>query len=285
MDARLYRAAAVHFRSISPLAGPLVDRLLAVVAADERFVGVTLGGSAARGTVDAHSDLDFVLACRDGDHDALMEERHALAASVGPLLVAFTGEHVGEPRLLIALYGPPLLHVDFKLVAERDVADRVEDGLLLQERDGAVQTAWTTKAASWPQPDPQWIEDRFWVWVHYASTKIARGELFECLDLLAMLRSAVLGPLLASNAGEPRPQGVRRIEQIAPAAVDALAGTVGDHSPAGCAAALAAAVAVYQAEREHNPPPRPRIAAERETLAFLRAVTAQTTTSRDRGDA
>jgi hypothetical protein len=253
-----------------------VERLLAVASADERFVGVTLGGSAARGTVDAHSDLDFVLVCRDADHDALMAERYRLAASVGPLLVAFTGEHVGEPRLLIALYGPPLLHVDFKLVAQRDVADRVEDGLLLHEREGAIRTAWMTKAASWPQPDPQWIEDRFWVWVHYASTKIARGELFECLDLLAMLRSAVLGPLLARNAGQPRPQGVRRIEQIAPASVDALAATIGDHSPSGCAAALGAAVEIYLAEREPNPPRHRRIAAEHETLAFLRAVTAQT---------
>ena len=60
-----------------------MDRLLAIVAADERFVGVTIGGSAARGTMDAHSDLDLVLVCRDGDHAALMDERHALAAWSG----------------------------------------------------------------------------------------------------------------------------------------------------------------------------------------------------------
>jgi hypothetical protein len=264
----------VHFRSISPLAGPLVDRLLTAVTADERFVGVTLGGSAARGSADAHSDLDLVLVCRDGDHDALMDERQALAASIGPLLVAFTGEHVGEPRLLIALYGPPLLHVDLKLVARRDAGERVEDGLLLHERDGAVRSAWATTPARWPQPDPQWIEDRFWVWVHYGATKIARGELFECLDLLAMMRSAVLGPLLARNAGEPRPQGVRRIERIAPAAVERLAATVGDHSVSGCAAALAATVEIYLAAREADPPPHPRVAAERESRAFLGTVAA-----------
>lgn len=272
----------MHFRSISPLAGPLVDRLLCVVDADERFVGVTLGGSAARGAADVHSDLDLVVACRDADHAALMDERQALAASLGPLLVAFTGEHVGEPRLLIALYGPPLLHVDLKLVAQSDLAGRVEDGLVLRERDGAVRTAWTSREARWPQPDAQWIEDRFWVWVHYAATKIARGELFECLDLLAMLRSAVLGPLLARNAGQQRPQGVRRIEQIAPEAADALAATVGDHTVAGCAAALAAAAELYLAEREARPPPQPRAAAQREALAFLRAVTAAGTTGEPR---
>lgn len=272
---RLYRSPAVHLRSISPLAEPLLDRLLRLVDADERFVGVTLGGSAARGVADAHSDLDLVLACRDGDHDALMDERQALAASLGPLLVAFTGEHVGEPRLLIALYGPPLLHVDLKLVAQRDLADRVEDGVLLHERDAAIRTAWTVRPASWPQPDPQWIEDRFWVWIHYGATKLARGELFECLDVLAMLRSAVLGPLLARNAGQPRPQGVRRIEQIVPEAVEALAATVGDHTFAGCAAALAAAADMYVLAREASPPAHLRAAAQREAMAFLRAVRGQ----------
>ena len=40
----------------------------------------------------------------------------AFAAGLGPLLACFTGEHVGEPRLLIALYGPPPVHVDLKFV-------------------------------------------------------------------------------------------------------------------------------------------------------------------------
>lgn len=259
----------MHLRSISPLAQPLADRLLATVDADERFVGLTLGGSAARGVADAHSDLDFVLVCRDADHEGLMAERHELAASLGPLLAAFTGEHVGEPRLLIALYGPPLLHVDLKLVAQRDLAERVEDGLVLHERDDAVRTGWAARAPRWPQPDAQWIEDRFWVWIHYGATKVARGELFECLELLTLLRSAALGPLLALAAGEPRPQGVRRIERLAPQSVEALAATVGDHSRSGCAAALAAAVALYVAVRAADPPPHPRVAAEREVRAFL----------------
>ena len=34
----------------------------------------------------------------------------------------FTGEHVGESRVLICLYGPPLLHVDLKFVSLSDAA-------------------------------------------------------------------------------------------------------------------------------------------------------------------
>jgi hypothetical protein len=52
--------------------------------------------------------------------------RAGFAGALGPLLSAFTGDHVGEPRLLICLYGPPLLHVDLKFVTPADLAERVE---------------------------------------------------------------------------------------------------------------------------------------------------------------
>ena len=79
----------------------------------------------------------------------------AFAAGLGLLLACFTGEHVGEPRLLIALYGPPPLHVDLKFVADRDLDDRVEDGLVLWQRDGAVEAALRRAEAVWPRPpDP-----------------------------------------------------------------------------------------------------------------------------------
>src|SRR4051794_24456776 len=156
--------------------------------------------------MDEFSDLDLVFVCRDGAEVDMVEEAPTFAAALGPLLAAFTGEHVGEPRLLIALYGPPLLHVDLKFVALSDLAVRVEDGVVAWERDGLVSATLAGSAAVWPAPDPQWLEDRFWVWVHYCATKIGRGELFECLDGLGMIRGLVLGPLLAVRAGA-RPQG------------------------------------------------------------------------------
>jgi hypothetical protein len=264
----------VSYRLISPLAGPLTDRLLGLAKADERLLGVTLGGSAAHGTTDRYSDLDFVIACRDEDHAALLAELPRVAARLGPLLVAFTGEHVGEPRLLIALYGPPLLHVDLKLVAGRDLTQRIEDGVVLWERDGAVTDALAQGPAIWPAPDRQWIEDRFWVWIHYAAAKIGRGELFECLDLLAMLRSSVFGPLIALRAGV-RAQGVRRLEQLDPPMVTALTATIGNHSEAGCLAALRAATRLYRQLRdEGDGRVVPREAAEREALAYLERVAA-----------
>lgn len=239
----------MNLSALRSLAAPVVDGLLTRCVADPRFLGVVLGGSVARGEADEHSDLDLVLACRDEDHADLLGAMPRLAADLGPLLAAFTGEHVGEPRLLIALYGPPLLHVDLKLVGRRDAATRVEDGLILWERDGAITAARTDVEAVWPSPSLQWIEDRFWVWVHYGATKVARGELLECLDLLAMIRGTVLGPLVAVRAGA-RPQGVRRLEAIDPQAVPALVATIGAHDRDACRGALRAAIALYRELRD-----------------------------------
>ena len=248
------------------LAGPVLERLLEAAAADRRIAGVTAGGSAVTDTMDEHSDLDLVVVCRDGDGPGMLADVREIAARSGPLLAVFTGEHVGEARLLIALYGPPLLHVDLKVIEVADLASRVEDGVVLWERDGAVSTGAGESRARWPMPDPQWIEDRFWVWIHYAGAKLARGEYFECLDVLAYLRGVVLGPLIAVEHGQ-RPQGVRRIERYAPERARALEATVGDHSSAGCARALRTAADLYRELRD--PRVELRADAEREALAFL----------------
>jgi predicted nucleotidyltransferase len=215
---------------------------------DVRLVGVAAGGSYLTGTMDEFSDLDLVVAVEPAAYRELMEDRHTIAASLGPLLAAFTGEHVGEPRVLICLYGPPLLHVDLKFVALPDVAQRVEDPAVLWERDGRLTSALGTAIASFPAPDLQWLEDRFWVWVHYGAGKIGRGELFEAHDVLAFLRARVLGPL-ALQTVKARPSGVRRLEQVAPSWAGEMQATVARYEPRSCAVALGAAAQMYRALR------------------------------------
>jgi uridine kinase len=244
-----------------------LEAALPVLRADPRLVGVAAGGSYLTETMDEHSDLDLVIAVEPPQVAAVMAERSRIAAALGPLLAAFTGEHVGEPRLLICLYDQPLLHVDLKFVSLDDVAERVEDPAVLWERDGRLAAALTGGRALYPAPDPQWIEDRFWIWVHYAATKIARGELFEALGFLAFLRGSVLGPLALARAGA-RPSGVRKIEQLAPDVVPGLRQTVAAHDAADCRRALRASVDLYRALR----PVPGGGAAERAAVEFLDAI-------------
>jgi len=212
---------------------------------DQRMVGVAAAGSFITNSMDEFSDLDLVIAVEPAHQAEVMSERMKIAASLGKLLAAFTGEHVGEPRVLICLYEAPLLHVDLKFVSLEDVATRVEDPSVLWERDGRLSSALGHGEAEYPTRSPQWIEDRFWIWVHYAATKIARGELFEAIDFMSFLRGNVLGPLALALAGA-RPSGVRKIETIAPAFAIELQRTVATHDAADCLRALRACIELYR---------------------------------------
>lgn len=239
------------------------------LANDPRIVGVAAGGSYLTGTMDDFSDVDLVIVVEPSAFHALLEERRVIAATLGPLLAAFTGEHVGEPRLLICLYGSPLLHVDLKFVAATDVATRVEDPAILFERDGRVTNALARDVARYPEPDPQWIEDRFWVWVHYVASKVGRGELFEAIDSLSFLRARVLGPLGLERAGF-RPAGVRRIERVAPDLSRKLEKTLATHDARSCLDALDATIGLYRDVR--RPGVVANVAAERESIAYSAGI-------------
>lgn len=220
-------------------------RCEAVLRADARFVGLAAGGSYLTDTMDEFSDLDLVLAVEPSAYGDVLAGRKALAGTFGTLLAAFTGEHVGEPRLLICLYGDPLLHVDLKFVALEDAAQRVEDPAVIWERDGRLSEVLSHGGAAFPKPDPQWLDDRFWTWVHYLAGKIARGELFEALDGLAFLRGRVLGPLALERAGA-RPAGVRKIERDVPDVARRMEAGVARYDAGDCLRALRACIEVYR---------------------------------------
>ena len=248
----------------------MIKTVTAFVKADDRFVGAALGGSYITNTMDAFSDLDFVLVCRDEVFPSVMDARMEIAQSFGPLLSAFTREHVGEPRLIICLYGGPILHVDLKFVALQDFGQRIEDPVILYEENGCLGSAMESSAACWPTPDLQWIEDRFWVWVHYAATKLGRGELFEVMDHLAFLRRAVLAPLAAMACGK-LPRGVRKIEADAPEWSRKLEAVTALHDAGSCADAVRASIALYLELRERcrKDPFTPREEAQRQAVEYL----------------
>ena len=187
-----------------------LENAVRVVQHDSETIGLAVGGSFASGNTDAYSDLDLVL-ITDQPIAPDVSQMRAYASRLGQMLASFRGDHVGEPRLLIALYDAPLLHVDIKFLTLAEFQERVEDPIVLYERGSALTTVIQQSTAHYPDVDFQWIEDRFWIWAHYAALKIGRGEYVEALDFLAFLRSTVLGPMMHLKNGN-LPRGVRRIE-------------------------------------------------------------------------
>ncbi|MBK1895623.1 hypothetical protein [Chryseobacterium paridis] len=186
------------------------QRAKEILETDQHTIGLAVGGSWIANQIDEFSDLDLIIVTDEKISDN-KDKMVDYAKRLGSFLSAFTGEHVGEPRLLICLYDNPLLHVDIKFVTLEEFHHRVETPTILFDKDNRLQKAINDSTSNFPYPDYQWIEDRFWIWIHYALLKIGRGEYFEAFDFLGFLRMVVFGPLLhIKNNNLPR--GVRKVE-------------------------------------------------------------------------
>jgi len=186
------------------------NRARTILETNEDVVGLAVGGSWLTNQIDEYSDLDLILVTKNkisSDKNQMLD----VARQLGNLLAGFTGEHVGEPRVLICLYDDPLLHVDLKFVTLEEFHHRVETPYILLDKDGLLTSVIDKTRSNFSLPDYQWIEDRFWTWVHYALLKIGRGEYLEAFDFFGFLRMVVFGPLLHIKNGN-LPRGVRKVE-------------------------------------------------------------------------
>ncbi|WP_276503411.1 nucleotidyltransferase domain-containing protein [Terrimonas pollutisoli] len=220
----------------------------ATVKTDSSVIGLAVAGSWLTAELDEYSDLDLILVTKEkiaGDTTRML----SYAQKFGELLTGFTGEHVGEPRLLICLYKNPLLHVDIKFLTVEEFSDRIETPVILADTDDQLQTALDNSQAKFPYPEYQWIEDRFWIWIHYALLKIGRGEYFEAYDSLGFLRTVVFGPLLHIKNGN-LPRGVRKVEtQLTTADLVALKETLAEYEKTSLLNAFESCVKLYRGLR------------------------------------
>lgn len=212
---------------------------------DPDVLGLAVAGSWLTNSLDAYSDLDLVLVTKQKISDNITRMKE-YAKRLGNFLSGFTGEHVGEPRLLICLYDKPLLHVDIKFLTLSEFAQRIENPFLLLDKTGTLQKIINESSYSFPYPDYQWIEDRFWIWVHYCLLKIGRGEYLEAYDFFGFLRMVVFGPLLHIKNGK-LPRSVRKVESELPSAdLEFLTTTLPQYNRASLVDALKSSIRLYR---------------------------------------
>jgi predicted nucleotidyltransferase len=225
------------------------ERAQEVIATDENVIGLAVAGSWLTNEMDEFSDLDLILVTQDkisSDKDKML----GYAKRLGDLLSGFTGEHVGEPRVLICLYDNPLLHVDIKFVTLEEFHVRIETPTILLDKDSRLQQALENSTPKFPYPDYQWIEDRFWTWIHYALLKIGRGEYLEAYDFFGFLRMVVFGPLLHIK-NENQPRGVRKVETALQAHdLKRLLETIPSFDATGLLRSLRSSIKLYKNLRE-----------------------------------
>ena len=227
----------------------LLDTIVSTLSQDPRKVAIGASGSYASNTMDQYSDLDLVIAIEPNDYDQVMCQRFQLVEDITGFIAGFTGEHVGEPRLIIALYEPDLVHVDFKFVSLEDAAQRVDDTQIVWQRDPRLAEIYKNSDYTYPAPTIQWVEDRFWIWIHYGTGKIARGEYFEAMEFLSFLRTTVLSPLALSQ-NNMTPSGVRSIETRLPVFAKKLADTIATPEKTSLVSAYRHCIALYLSLRD-----------------------------------
>ena len=188
-----------------------VSNVIKVIKNDENVLGLAIGGSWITNEIDEFSDIDFVLVTKNKlapDADKMIR----FAEQLGNLLNAFTGEHFGEKRLLVCLYDNPLLHVDLKFITPDELYERVENPIVVWEKDNILTEIIKNSEPNFPFVNFQWIEDRFWIWIHYTVSKIGRGEFFETLDAISYLRTNVIAQFLQIKNNH-LPKGLRKAEK------------------------------------------------------------------------
>jgi len=221
------------------------NNVVEAVRDDEKVVGLAVAGSWLTNEIDEFSDLDLILVTKEkisGDKSKMLN----YAKQFGHFLSGFTGEHVGEPRVLICLYDNPLLHVDIKFVTPDEFGERIETPIILLNKGEQLKRILQETEPKFPYPDYQWIEDRFWTWVHYALLKIGRGEYVEAFDFFGFLRMVVFGPLLHIK-NENLPRGVRKVEtQLASEDFEQLRRTLPTYSKKALLDSLQHSVILYK---------------------------------------
>ena len=264
-------------KAVPKLHAKFIKRAIPALQKDFRLLGVSIGGSWLREGLDEYSDLDFVVVVRNEDYDQVLKERPGIAAKLGDLLSCFSGEHVGVPYLYICLYGPPLIHVDLKFMSLERFPKRVEDPEVLWEREGLLTKALENVPAHQPKIELQWVEDRFWTWVHYLATKVGRGELYDVIGGLNDLREIVFTPL-AMQLDQRWIQGVRRVELYQPLLAREMRKTLAAHNTASCGKAIKASIAIYRdlRKRADTGTLKRRSEAERLSIQYLDQVVKKT---------
>lgn len=221
------------------------ERTTKILSADPSVIGLTVGGSWITSELDEFSDLDLILVTKEkisGNKELMI----TYAKRLGKFLSGFTGEHVGEPRVLICLFDDPLLHVDIKFLTLDEFRQRVETPVILLDKNDQLRKVLSETESRFPYPDYQWIEDRFWTWVHYILLKIGRGEYVEAFDCFGLLRAVVFGPLLhIKNSNLPK--GVRKVETtLATEDFDKIKSTLPSYSKKSLLDTLAKSISVYR---------------------------------------
>jgi hypothetical protein len=173
---------------LPPNGQAIVDRLIAAGHADDRVLAAFLGGSYARGTADAYSDLDLGLITTDAAYDGFLD---GLRGFVGKLGAPVFFERFGLPFLVFFIVADG---TECELVVGRAGSfQHIHSGpyRVLLDKTGLLTDAVFTWPAVAPAEQTETLRRLItWFWhdLSHFITGIARGQLWWAHGQLEIVR-------------------------------------------------------------------------------------------------
>jgi len=191
-----------------------IDRFIAACVADTRIVAAFLGGSYAKGTADAHSDLDLCVITTDAAFDEFFAEREVFVRHLGDLLFL---EQFNLPNLVFLLYADG---VEGELwFASEHRFDHIQCGPYVALFDPSGFLAGKT----FPQPVLEPAEQTeavrsqvtvFWHDMSHFVTALARGQHWWAHGQLEELRGICMNLALLHHNAANGAEGFWKIDKV-----------------------------------------------------------------------
>jgi predicted nucleotidyltransferase len=232
----------------------LVDRFVALCREDDRIVAAFVGGSYARGTADAYSDLDLGLITTDAAYADFFAERAAFIRRLGnPVFLDEFRDDGFRPTFFILDDG-----VHGELAFGREGAFRHIHGgphVVLLDKTGLLKdVTFPEDRLSPPEQREQLRRLLYWFWhdlYQHFITALARDQLWTAVGTLEeMRRTCVDLARLAADAGKV-PEGYEKVELVVPP--ERLAGLEWTFCPSDRGALLRATRAIVDYYRQIAP--------------------------------
>lgn len=196
-----------------------LDHFVAACRADTRVVAAFLGGSYARGTADAYSDLDLGLITTDAAYADFFAEREAFIRALGVPLFLEDWNGFGVDMLFFIF--PDGVEGELALGRESHFAHiHVGPYQVLLDKQGILANAVFPKPTVDPEEQRATIHRQiYWFWhdlSHHFITPLARGELWGAYGYLDEMRRTCVNLARLRHDSAAALDGYEKVEYALP---------------------------------------------------------------------
>ena len=223
-----------------------LDRAVSIAEKDARFVGLALHEAADHER--EFTSLELVFVCTPLAFGDCAGDLKGVAEALGPILLRYEQEKSDAEYELSCLYDEPLRRIDLRLLPTDGVA-LLHAPQILWDRDETLAKELAKHRDVTPPLDLQWMEDRFWLWLHGAAEALRQGAIFEALHQMSCLRTRILAPLLLKKQALPS-DALLALDTAGGDEISSLRATVPLYDARSCELSLREAAKLYVGLRE-----------------------------------